>query len=1135
MSRRFPEYKGLDLAKVNNEVLKMWDDHGTFHKSLRSRNGKGEFVFYEGPPSANGMPGIHHVMARAIKDAICRYKTLQGYEVKRKAGWDTHGLPVELGVEKAMGITREDIGVKISVEDYNAACRRDVMKYTDAWEDLTRHMGYWVDMDNPYVTYDNRYIETLWWLLKDLYKKGLLYEGYTIQPFSPAAGTGLSSHELNMPGCYKDVKDTTCIALFNVKKDAKSAFLFEGIDTAGVKIMAWTTTPWTLPSNTALAVGPDIKYARIKTVNPYTGEPITVVLAEELLPVIFAPDKKLDYQVLSTFRGSELKGIGYEQLINWVNPGDGAFRVITGDFVTTVDGTGIVHIAPTFGADDYRAGRENGIPPLLVVMSDGMQGPLVDRRGRMIPLSDLDQAFVATHVNTATYGPFAGRYVKNEYDESLKESDPTIDVDIAVMLKQEGKAFRIEKQVHTYPHCWRTDKPVLYYPLDSWFIRTTALRDRMIELNNTINWKPESTGSGRFGKWLENLVDWNLSRSRYWGTPLPIWMTEDRQEEICIGSVAELKMEIARSVDAGYMTHNPLENFTEGDNSSENYSLLDLHRPYVDDIILVSRSGRPMKRETDLIDVWFDSGSMPYAQAHYPFENRENFSEMFPADFIAEGVDQTRGWFFTLHAIATMVSDSVSYKNIISNGLVLDKNGNKMSKRLGNAVDPFKAIDQHGSDPLRWYMLTNAQPWDNLRFDMSGVEEVKRKFFGTLFNTYSFFALYANVDGFTGSEPQVPVERRPEIDRWIISLLNSLIKEVTEKYDDYDITPAGRAISDFVTENLSNWYVRLNRKRYWGGGLDEDKLSAYQTLYTCLETVAMLAAPIIPFFTDRIFTDLNSVSGKHKDGSVHLVSFPLFDGKLIDKKLEERMEIAQKMSSMILALRRKVNIRVRQPLAKIMVPVSDKHFRKSFDAVRPLILAEVNVKEVEYVDDTSGILVRKVKPNFKLLGPRFGKNMKEAGAAIMALSQDQIAEFEKQGTWNLELDGESYQITSAEVEIISEDIPGWLVANEGRLTVALDITVTEELLHEGIAREFVNRIQNIRKESGFEVTDKIRVVIEDLPFISGAVKKHSDYIASQTLALDISLASSQDIASLSFREIDIEETMVKVVVEKVKL
>jgi isoleucyl-tRNA synthetase len=1134
MSKRYPEYKGLDLAKVNNEVLKMWDDHGTFHKSLRSRNGKGEFVFYEGPPSANGMPGIHHVMARAIKDTICRYKTLQGYEVKRKAGWDTHGLPVELGVEKAMGITREDIGVKISVEDYNAACRKDVMKYTDAWEDLTRHMGYWVDMDNPYVTYDNRYIETLWWLLKDLYKKGLLYEGYTIQPFSPAAGTGLSSHELNMPGCYRDVKDTTCIALFNVKKDAKSAFLFEGIDTAGVRIMAWTTTPWTLPSNTALAVGPDIRYSRVKTTNPYTSDPITVVLAEDLIPVIFATDKKLDYQVLNTFSGSQLKGIEYEQLINWVNPGDGAFRVITGDFVTTVDGTGIVHIAPTFGADDYRAGRENGIPPLLVVMSDGMEGPLVDRRGRMIPISDLDQAFVATHVNTETYGPFAGRYVKNEYDETLRESDPTIDVDIAVMLKLEGKAFRIEKQIHTYPHCWRTDKPVLYYPLDSWFIRTTALRDRMIELNNTIRWKPESTGSGRFGKWLENLVDWNLSRSRYWGTPLPIWMTDDRQEEICIGSVAELKIEIARSVDAGYMTHNPLENFTEGDNSSENYSLLDLHRPHVDDIVLVSRSGRPMRRESDLIDVWFDSGAMPYAQAHYPFENKENFAEMFPADFIAEGVDQTRGWFFTLHAIATMVSDSVSYKNIISNGLVLDKNGNKMSKRLGNAVDPFKAIEQHGSDPLRWYMLTNAQPWDNLRFDMSGVEEVKRKFFGTLYNTYSFFALYANVDGFTGSEPQVPVERRPEIDRWIISLLNSLIKEVTARYDDYDITPAGRAISDFVTENLSNWYVRLNRKRYWGGGLDEDKLSAYQTLYTCLETVAILAAPVIPFFTDRIFTDLNSVSRKHSEGSVHLVSFPSFDEKLIDKDLEERMEIAQKMSSMILALRRKVNIRVRQPLAKIMVPVTDRHFRKNFDAVRSLILAEVNVKDVEYIDDTSGILVRKVKPNFKLLGPRFGKNMKEAGAAIMALSQAQIAEFEKLGTWNLELDGVNHQITSAEVEIISEDIPGWLVANEGKLTVALDITVTEELLHEGIAREFVNRIQNIRKESGFEVTDKIRVVIEDLPFLSEAVKKHSDYIASQTLALGITLRASSEIAALDFQEIDIEEQMVRVLVEKVK-
>jgi len=1133
MSKKFPEYKGLDLPRVNNEVLKMWDENDTFRRSLRSREGRGEFVFYEGPPSANGMPGIHHVMSRAIKDAICRYKTQQGYEVKRKAGWDTHGLPVELGVEKSLGITKEDIGTKISVDDYNAACRKDVMKYTDAWEDLTRHMGYWIDMDNPYVTYDNRYIETLWWLLKELYKKDLLYEGYTIQPFSPAAGTGLSSHELNMPGCYRDVKDTTCTALFSVIKNDKSKFLFSGIDTEGVKIMAWTTTPWTLPSNTALAVGPDIKYARVRTTNPYTSEPITVILAEELIAVIFAPDKKLEYTVNGTYKGSELKGVDYEQLIDWVNPGDGAFRVITGDFVTTVDGTGIVHIAPTFGADDYRAGREHGIPPLLVLMSDGFQGPLVDRRGRMVPLGDLDQAFVATHVNTDTYGPFAGRYVKNEYDETLTEADATLDVDIAVMLKQAGKAFRIEKQIHNYPHCWRTDKPVLYYPLDSWFIRTTALRDRMIELNNTINWKPESTGTGRFGKWLENLVDWNLSRSRYWGTPLPIWMTEDRQEEICIGSLAELKLEISRSIDAGYMMHNPLENFVVGDNSLENYSLLDLHRPYVDDIILVSRTGRPMKRETDLIDVWFDSGAMPYAQAHYPFENKENFAEMFPADYIAEGVDQTRGWFFTLHAIAVMISDSVSYKNIISNGLVLDKNGNKMSKRLSNAVDPFSTIDQHGSDALRWYMLTNAQPWDNLRFDISGVEEAKRKFFGTLYNTYSFFALYANVDGFTGREPQVPVERRPEIDRWIISLLNTLIREVTERYDDYDITPAGRAISDFVTENLSNWYVRLNRKRYWGGGMDDDKLSAYQTLYTCLETVAILAAPVIPFFTDRIFTDLNSVSGKSGVDSVHLVAFPSYDRKLIYKALEERMEIAQKMSSMILALRRRVNIRVRQPLAKIMVPASDKHFRKNFEAVKSLILAEVNVKDVEYVEDTSGMLIRKVKPNFKMLGPRFGKNMKEAGAAILALTQTEIAEFEKNGSWNLRLDGETHAITTAEVEIISEDIPGWLVANEGRLTVALDITVTEELLHEGIAREFVNRIQNIRKESGFEVTDKIRVVIEDLPFVSAAVKKHSDYIASQTLALEVTLAPASAITGPASRETDIEEQMVRVLVEKV--
>jgi len=1143
MSKKFPEYKGLNLSKINEEVLKKWDENDTFNRSLQLREGHKEFIFYEGPPSANGMPGIHHVMARSIKDAICRYKTLQGYRVDRKAGWDTHGLPVELGVEKALGITKEDIGKTISVEDYNAECRKDVMKYTDAWVDLTRRMGYWVDMHNPYITYDNRYIETLWWLLKQLYNKGFLYEGYTIQPYSPAAGTGLSSHELNLPGCYRDVKDTTCVALFSVKNNKKSAFLFDGIDTPGVSIMAWTTTPWTLPSNTALAVGADIKYVRVRTFNPYTSEPITVVLAQELVPQFFPQaneglsldeykpgDKKIPFKVTGSWTGKQLKDIDYEQLIDWVNPGEGAFRVIVGDFVTTTDGTGIVHIAPTFGADDYRAGLQNNIPPLLVKMSDGFNGPLVDKKGRMVPVEDMDKDFVKANVNVNTYGPYAGRFVKNDYDPTLTADDATLDVDIAVMLKQEGKVFRIEKHVHNYPHCWRTDKPVLYYPLDSWFIRTTAVRDRLIELNNTIKWKPESTGTGRFGKWLENLVDWNLSRSRYWGTPLPIWMTEDRKEEICIGSVAELKNEIEKSVAAGFMKSNPLAKFTGGDNSTENYSLFDLHRPFVDDIILVSPSGKPMNRETDLIDVWFDSGAMPYAQVHYPFENKEEFDRVFPADFIAEGVDQTRGWFFTLHAIATMISDSVSFRNIISNGLVLDKNGNKMSKRLGNAVDPFSAIGEHGSDPLRWYMLTNAQPWDNLRFDISGVDEVKRKFFGTLYNTYSFFALYANVDGFTGNEPQVPVERRPEIDRWIISLLNSLIKEVTDRFDDYDITPAGRAISEFVTENLSNWYVRLNRKRYWGGGLDEDKLAAYQTLFTCLETVSILSAPMIPFFADRIYTDLNAVRGDVRDTSVHLVHFPSWDKNLIDKDLEERMEIAQKVSSMILALRRKVNIRVRQPLARIMVPVTDSNFRAKFEAVRDLVLAEVNVREVEYIDDTSGLLIRKVKPNFKLLGPRFGKAMKDAGAAIQAMSQKDIEMFEKAGEYQLVIDGNPYKITTEDVEIISEDIPGWLVANEGRLTVALDITVTPELLHEGIAREFVNRIQNIRKESGYEVTDKIDVQIEDLEFVHEAVKKHSDYIASQTLAGSIVLTAT--LSGADVKEIDIEEQMVKVVIRK---
>ncbi|HBZ20293.1 MAG TPA: isoleucine--tRNA ligase, partial [Bacteroidales bacterium] len=933
MGKRFPEYKNLDLSQVNKDILKIWDDNGTFHRSVRELNGKGEYIFYEGPPSANGMPGIHHVMARTIKDAICRYKAQCGYEVKRKAGWDTHGLPVELGVEKTLGITKEDIGTKISIEDYNKACKIDVMKYTDSWEELTRKMGYWVNMDHPYVTYDNRYIETLWWLLKQLYSKGYLYQGYTIQPYSPAAGTGLSSHELNLPGCYRDVKDTTCIAQFRLTRDAKSEFLYKDIDTSDVHIMAWTTTPWTLPSNTALAVGKGIKYIKVRSFNPYSGNPITVIIAKDLLNSMFPEanasleisefnpgDKKIPFKVLDEFPGSSLEGINYEQLISWIKPDPGAFRVVTGDFVTTEDGTGIVHIAPTFGADDYRVGKEFGIPGMLVKRKDGTIGPMVDKKGYMVPIMDLDIAFVRERVNTGSYTGFEGRPVKNEYDDTLSPDADTLDVDIAVNLKQQGKVFRIEKQVHSYPHCWRTDKPVLYYPLDAWFIRTTAFRERLIELNNTINWKPQSTGTGRFGKWLENLVDWNLSRSRFWGTPLPIWVTEDRKEEKCIGSAAELKAEIEKSISAGFMKKNPLEKYVEGDNSSENYEKFDLHRPFVDDIILVSSSGRKMLREPDLIDVWFDSGAMPYAQAHYPFENKSNFCDMFPADFIAEGVDQTRGWFFTLHAIATMISDSVAFRNIISNGLVLDKNGNKMSKRLGNAVDPFTTIEEYGSDPLRWYLLTNAQPWDNLKFDAAGIDEVKRKFFGTLYNTYSFFALYANIDNFRFTERDILVNMRPEIDRWIISLLNSLVKEVGKCYDDYDLTRAGRAIQEFVTENLSNWYVRLNRKRYWGGDYDNDKLSAYQTLFQCLETVSRLAAPIAPFYMDQLFRDLNITTGRHNEDSVHLAVFPEYDPDLIDKDLEERMDIAQKISSMILGLRRKVSIKVRQPLAKIIIP-----------------------------------------------------------------------------------------------------------------------------------------------------------------------------------------------------------------------
>ena len=1143
MGKRFPEYKHLDLSQVNKDILKIWDANDTFHRSIREVNGKGEFVFYEGPPSANGMPGIHHVMARTIKDAICRFKTQCGYEVKRKAGWDTHGLPVELAVEKAMGITKEDIGVKISIDDYNKACKIDVMKYTDMWEELTRRMGYWLNMDHPYVTYDNRYIETLWWLLKQLYSKGYLYQGYTIQPYSPAAGTGLSSHELNLPGCYRDVKDTTCIAQFKLIRDSKSEFLYKNTDTTDVHIMAWTTTPWTLPSNTALAVGKEIKYIKIRSFNPYSGVPVTVIIARDLLHSMFPEanasldfsmykpgDKKIPFKVLDEFPGNDLKEIRYEQLIDWVRPDPGAFRVVTGDFVTTEEGTGIVHIAPTFGADDYRTGKEFGIPGMIVRRKDGTMGPMVDKKGYMVPIRDLDIQFVRERVNTSSYTGFEGRPVKNEYDESISPDADTLDVDIVVMLKQQGKVFRIEKQVHSYPHCWRTDKPVLYYPLDAWFIRTTAFRERLIELNNTINWKPQSTGTGRFGKWLENLVDWNLSRSRFWGTPLPIWVTEDRKEETCIGSARELKTEIERSIKAGFMKKNPLEEFAEGDNSAENYEKFDLHRPFVDGIILVSPTGKKMFREPDLIDVWFDSGAMPYAQAHYPFENKENFNEVFPADFIAEGVDQTRGWFFTLHAIATMISDSVAFKNIISNGLVLDKNGNKMSKRLGNAVDPFSTIEEYGSDPLRWYLLTNAQPWDNLKFDSSGIDEVKRKFFGTLYNTYSFFALYANIDNFRYTEKEIPVSERPEIDRWIISLLNSLIREVGKCYSDYDLTRAGRAIQDFVTENLSNWYVRLNRKRYWGGEYDKDKLAAYQTLYVCLETVCRLAAPIAPFYMDRLFIDLNGITGRHKEDSVHLVLFPEYDRALIDKELEERMDIAQKISSMILGLRRKVGIKVRQPLARIMVPVTERSFRDKFEAVKDLILAEVNVRDVEFIDDTSAIVVKKIKPDFKTLGPRYGSMMKNINMAITELTRQEIADFERSGSHKMNFDGKEVILTTADVEIISEDIPGWQVANDGRLTVALDITVTDELRYEGIAREFVNRIQNIRKESGFDVTDKITVLIEDHKLIREAVKRHSAYIGSQTLAKKVAVVS--DLSDDNVREVEINEMVVKISVTR---
>ena len=1043
---KFKEYKGLDLPQLAADVLAQWDAEDTFHKSISTREGHPAFVFYEGPPSANGLPGIHHVMARTIKDIICRYKTQQGYLVHRKAGWDTHGLPVELGVEKKLGITKEDIGTKISIEEYNRTCREAVMEFTGVWENLTRRMGYWVNMDDPYITYDNKYIETLWWLLKQLFDKGLLYKGYTIQPYSPAAGTGLSTHELNQPGCYRDVKDTTCTAQFRVVRDERSERFFEGVE-GELYFLAWTTTPWTLPSNTALAVGPAIDYVRVKCRNPYTDEAQTVILARELVPSYFTKKMEGTFEVEDrVYKGPEFEGVRYEQLLPWVRPMGDAFRVIVGDYVTTTDGTGIVHIAPTFGADDNRVAKQAGIAPLFVIDRAGKEQPMVDRTGKFFRIEELDPAFVERYVDAGKYGEYAGRYVKNAYDDTLAPDAPTLDVDIAVALKGAGMAFKIEKHVHSYPHCWRTDKPVLYYPLDSWFIRTTALRERMIELNRTIRWMPESTGTGRFGKWLEGLVDWNLSRSRFWGTPLPVWATEDYSELKCIGSMEELTAEIERAVAAGVMKENPYKEFRVGDMSKENYAKIDLHRPYVDQIVLVSSKGEPMRRESDLIDVWFDSGAMPYAQQHYPFEHREGFGEVFPADFIAEGVDQTRGWFFTLHAIAAMLFDSVAFKNIISNGLVLDKNGNKMSKRLGNAVDPFEVLDSYGADATRWYMITNSQPWDNLKFDRDGVDEVRRKFFGTLYNTYSFFALYANVDGFTGREAEVPVARRPEIDRWIVSLLNTLVADVTASLEGYDPTPAARMIQEFVCENLSNWYVRLNRKRFWGGGMTEDKLAAYQTLYTCLETVASLSAPFAPFISERIFRDLNAVSGRH-EGSVHLAQFPAADPSLADKELEETMSLAQRVSSMVLALRRKVNIKVRQPLGKILIPVLDPAMGRHIEAVRPLIMNEVNVKRIELVAETAGLITKRVKPNFKTLGPKYGKYMKQIAALTAAFTQEQIAAVESAPETTLDLGGERITVTAADFEITSEDMPGWLVTSEGKLTVALDITVTDDLRH----------------------------------------------------------------------------------------
>ena len=1136
---KFTEYKALELTRIAEEILQFWKDNAIFQKSIDFRNGKEPFIFYEGPPSANGLPGIHHVMARSLKDIFCRFHTQLGEQVFRKAGWDTHGLPVELGVEKELGITKDDIGKKISVADYNKACKEAVMRYTNIWNDLTEKIGYWVDLDDPYITYKPKYMETVWWLLKQLYNKGLLYKGYTIQPYSPKAGTGLSSHELNQPGCYRDVSDTTITAQFRVKVLSDKATTALKAPQGTLHILAWTTTPWTLPSNTALAVGKNIDYVLVCTFNQYTFEPIQVILAKELVEkqfgakffktseeadfIAYANDenrKKVPYEVLAECKGADLMGTTYEQLIPWFLPAENAekaFRVIPGDFVTTEDGTGIVHIAPTFGADDARVGRENGIPPMLVKDENNNLVPLVDLQGRFLKGDKVPALF-------------AGKYIKNEYYKSGEAPEKSWDVELAILLKTENKAFKVEKYVHSYPHCWRTDTPVLYYPLDSWFVKMTAVRDRLVALNQEINWKPKATGEGRFANWLENINDWNLSRSRYWGIPLPIWRTEDTKEEKVIGSVEELVSEINKAVAAGVMKENPFNDFKVGDMSEANYDQIDLHKNIVDEIVLVSDSGKPMKRESDLIDVWFDSGSMPYAQVHYPFENKDliDKGKAFPADFIAEGVDQTRGWFYTLHAIATAVFDTISYKNVMSNGLVLDKNGQKMSKRLGNAVDPFETLAKYGADATRWYMISNANPWDNLKFDVDGIEEVRRKFFGTLYNTYSFFALYANLDGFTYAEAEVPLEKRPEIDRWILSELNTLIAKVKEAFLDYEPTRATRLISDFVQENLSNWYVRLCRRRFWKGEYEEDKISAYQTLYTCLEVVAKLSAPVAPFFMDRLYRDLNGVTGKDKAESVHLTDYPESKTQYIDKALESKMEKAQNISSLVLSLRKKEMIKVRQPLQKILIPTLSEAEKAEILAVANLIKHEVNVKEIEFIDDASGILVKQIKPNFRALGPKYGKQMKDIAAVINGFTQQDIQAFERQGTKEITLDGEKLTLTLDDVEITSQDIEGWLVASSSTgLVVALDATITDELRAEGIARELVNRIQNLRKDTGLEVTDRIRILLQQQDTLEKAVRANEAYIKAETLANEILFADT-----LQGEEVAFDDIVTKIVVEK---